>query len=78
MIYVRTDRWRMVLTPWCGIVVALSLLTLAACGGAASPPASSTLAPAPDYAGRPTIDGIPCETTERVNYHVHSHLAVFV
>ncbi|HLG70253.1 MAG TPA: hypothetical protein VK009_07500 [Chloroflexota bacterium] len=59
----------------------LLALALAACGGgaAATPSANpSNLAPAPDYAGHPTIDGIPCETTERVTYHVHAHLAVFV
>jgi hypothetical protein len=56
-------------------------LALTACGGGATAAASANpnaLAMAPGYAGHPTIDGIPCETTERVTYHVHAHLAVFV
>lgn len=36
------------------------------------------LAPAPDYAGHPAIDSIQCESTERVAYHIHQHLAIFV
>ncbi|MBV8084317.1 MAG: hypothetical protein JO247_05835 [Chloroflexi bacterium] len=36
------------------------------------------LAPPPDYTGHPVIDNIPCETTERVTYHVHTHLAIYV
>jgi len=28
--------------------------------------------------GGPTIAGIPCERGERLNYHVHAHLAIFV
>src|SRR5581483_3082786 len=40
--------------------------------------APSDLAPAPDYAGHPSIDGIPCGATEVVTYHVHAHLAIFV
>jgi len=39
---------------------------------------ASALAPPPDYAGHAAIDAIPCDTAERVTYHVHAHLAVFV
>ena len=28
--------------------------------------------------GGPTIDGIPCERGERLTYHLHTHLALFV
>jgi len=28
--------------------------------------------------GGPTLDGIPCERGERLEYHVHAHLALFV
>ena len=55
-------------------------LLLAACGGgngSGGPAASNVLAPAPDYNGHPTIDNIPCESVERVTYHVHAHLAIF-
>jgi len=56
----------------CGLIVS-------ACGQASARSSrTNMLAAAPDYAGHPTIDGIPCETMERVSYHVHAHLAVFV
>jgi hypothetical protein len=53
------------------------MLALAACGGP-GPTTANVLAPAPNYSGHPNIDNIPCETMERVAYHVHAHLAIFV
>jgi hypothetical protein len=36
------------------------------------------LAPASTAAQGETVDGIRCESTEQVAYHIHAHLAVFV
>src|SRR4051794_32395648 len=41
----------------------------------AAPPAGSPTGGT--SATYPTIDGIPCETTERVAFHIHAHLAIF-
>jgi hypothetical protein len=58
-------------------VTTLLLTALATCGGG---PASNAnvLASAPDYSAPAAIDNIPCETMERIVYHVHAHLAVYV
>jgi len=48
------------------VAVAGSLL-IVGCGRSSSP--SGT--------GYPPIDGIPCETGERVAFHIHAHLAVY-
>jgi hypothetical protein len=36
------------------------------------------LAPASTAAGGPTIDGIQCDASEQVAYHIHAHLTVYV
>jgi hypothetical protein len=38
----------------------------------------SVLASASSAASGQTVDGIKCESTEQVAYHIHAHLAVFV
>ncbi|HZQ34490.1 MAG TPA: hypothetical protein VFD32_01065, partial [Dehalococcoidia bacterium] len=49
----------------------------AANGGTATNQNAGTQQPAarPLVAGTP-VDGIPCETTEQLTYHVHAHLTV--
>jgi hypothetical protein len=69
--------------PWLtgGVLVAILAAILIYLVAGRAPTASSPsdfLAPAPDYAGHPAIDGIQCENSERVAYHIHAHLAVFV
>lgn len=68
--------------PWLtgGIVVAIAaaILIYLLAGRAPAAPSTAFLAPAPDYAGHPTIDNIQCQNTEQVAYHIHSHLAVFL
>jgi hypothetical protein len=31
-----------------------------------------------DNAAYPAIDGIPCNTNEQLNYHVHAHLSIYI
>ena len=67
--------------PWltAGVLLALAVAVLIwLVAGRAEGPALVVLARAPDYGGHPTIDGIQCESMERVAYHIHQHLAVFV
>jgi len=61
-----------------GVIVVTAIYFVA--GRGSPPPVSSAsdLAPAPSYAFHPAVGSIPCESTERVTYHVHAHLAVFV
>jgi hypothetical protein len=40
--------------------------------------AGPLLAPAPRLATGGTVDGVQCDTSEQVAYHVHTHLAVYV
>ncbi len=48
-------------------------------GGATMPSTSSTADTlAPPAASGKTVDGIKCETSEQLAYHIHSHLAIFV
>lgn len=49
-------------------------------GGAASPAAQTAplLASADTAATGETVDGIQCQASEQVVYHIHSHLAVYV
>jgi hypothetical protein len=69
--------------PWLtgGVILAIvvAIIIWVFAGRAPSSTAATSFrAPAPDYAGHPTIDNIQCDTTERVAYHIHQHLAVFV
>jgi len=43
-----------------------------------TPEGGTVLAGLTDAAGGETVDGIKCESSEQVAYHIHSHLAVFV
>ena len=69
---------------WPLLVIAVAVLFVVALvlsrrsGGVTTPSQGNVLAPPPDLRGKATIDGIPCESMERVTYHVHAHLAVFV
>jgi hypothetical protein len=64
------------------VLGALALVTsLAACGGSSksSTPKSGVVWPAPsDPMGRARAAGLVPETAERLQYHVHSHLDVYV
>jgi hypothetical protein len=76
------------------LAVAVALgLTLPGCGAPAAQPAPSAqpgapegiavetgpaLAPASTAAGGAPVDGIRCDASEQVAYHIHSHLLVFV
>ncbi len=51
-------------------------LVAAVCGGGGSGGGASTNGTAASAA--PVIDGIPCNTTEQLAYHVHAHLTIFV
>ncbi len=70
--------------PWrwiVGVVVAIVVVALASwllIGRASTPAAAPVLAPAPSYDGHPTIDGIQCQNTEQIAYHIHAHLAIYV
>jgi hypothetical protein len=75
-----------------GIVVLAAVavvlgVTLQGCGSAATPSAGPegipletgpALAPASTSADGATVDGIQCNPSEQVAYHIHSHLLVFV
>ncbi|MFI5268710.1 MAG: hypothetical protein ACHQ7M_15150 [Chloroflexota bacterium] len=56
----------------------MAIVIFLVAGRAPSATSTAFLAPAPSYAGHPTIDNIQCQNTEQVAYHIHSHLAVFV
>jgi hypothetical protein len=58
-----TQRW-----SWAAGAILSGMVLGTACGQAGSP-ATSTY---------PPINGIPCETSERVLFHVHAHLAIYV
>jgi hypothetical protein len=62
-----------------GVVVAIAAIAAIVVGGGKAPPAASRpfASGAAGASGR-TIDGIRCETDERVLFHVHAHLAIFV
>jgi hypothetical protein len=57
-----------------------SALALSACGGPTHSvtQASNTLAPAGDAAQAGPVDGISCEASEELAFHLHEHLAVYV
>jgi hypothetical protein len=73
------------------LAVAVALgLALQSCGGAATKPAAAAgpegiavetgpaLAPASTAVDGAPVQGIRCEASEQVAYHIHSHLLVFV
>jgi hypothetical protein len=47
-------------------------------GGATGQPASTADTLAPSGATGSTVDGIKCESSEQLAYHIHAHLAIFV
>lgn len=49
-------------------LVAAGLLLIVGCGGGGSQAAASAY---------PPVNGIPCETSERVALHIHAHLAIY-
>jgi hypothetical protein len=66
-----------------GVMVALALgllLTGGTSGPASGPavPSGPTLAPINPSTQGQVIDGISCQTSEQVLFHIHAHLAVFV
>ena len=70
------------LWPFLAVAIAVPILVAFAVsrtlGGGTAQNQANVLAAAPDLASKATIDSIPCESMERVTYHVHAHLAVFV
>ena len=67
--------------PWLAAGVLLAIVVAIGIWlamGRAPTPSALVLAPAPDYPSRAPIDNIQCETMERVAYHIHQHLAIFV
>jgi hypothetical protein len=73
------------------VVAGLVVLILVVRGGSApTPPVASTsatpsaaptatpMAAVPDSVTGQTIDGIQCQTTEQLVYHIHAHLAIYV
>lgn len=67
--------------PWltAGVLLAIAVAVgLWLAEGRSPSPSALVLAPAPDYAGHQAIDNVQCENTERVAYHIHQHLAIFV
>jgi len=69
---------------WPFVAIAIAVLILVAfavsrtLGGGTAPDQADVLAAAPALSSKATIDSIPCESMERVTYHVHAHLAVLV
>lgn len=66
------------LTGGVAIAIGVAVIIWLVAGRASPAPAIPFLAPAPNYTGHPTIDNIQCENAERVAYHTHQHLAIFV
>ncbi len=65
------------------VVAVATVMLLTACGGSAKPvaktPSSSVVWPAPsDPMARARAAGLVPETAERLQFHVHSHLDVFL
>jgi hypothetical protein len=59
------------------VVVVAVVLVIAATGlikGASAPPTPTPLPTAPPA---PVVDGIPCNTSEQVAYHIHQYLELF-
>jgi hypothetical protein len=78
----RNSRWTKlgVLLVSVAVVAGIVALVVANAGGSSSssstsPPALASLDTAATGA---TVDGIQCQSTEQVVYHIHSHLAVYV
>jgi hypothetical protein len=65
------------LLPTAMTVVALAVIFTAAVLYYRQQP-SSTSAASPTAATGQTIDGIQCQTSEQVAYHIHAHLAILV
>jgi hypothetical protein len=63
-------------------VIAAWALALWACGDAGGPDGggggAATLAPAGDQAQHAPVDGISCDTSEQLLFHIHAHLAIYV
>src|SRR5258708_5443270 len=65
------------------VALSLRLLALAACTAicfiaCSSPRTTTTPATAAGSVAAAQIDGIPCEQTEQLSYHVHAHLTIIV
>jgi hypothetical protein len=60
--------------------LAIVALVLAACGGTpltALPSDGGVLAPAGDTAQSHTVDGISCDTSEQLLFHIHAHVGIY-
>jgi hypothetical protein len=64
------------LLPVAMTVVALAIIFVAAVLYYRMTPSSTPAAPSTAATGQ-TVDGIQCQTSEQVAYHIHAHLAVF-
>jgi hypothetical protein len=64
------------LLPVAMTVVALAIIFVAAILYYRQTPSSTPAAPS-TAAGGKTVDGIQCQTSEQVAYHIHAHLAIF-
>lgn len=71
------------------MLVTLLLMAVAGCGrsaaappvstvGATETPAPPSLAPFSDAVRGQTVDGITCDPSLQIAYHIHAHLAVYV
>jgi hypothetical protein len=62
------------------VVAGIVALVIANTGGTASSPSTAppALASLDTAATGRTVDGIQCQSSEQVVYHIHSHLAVYV
>ena len=65
------------LLPTAMTVVALAVIFVAAILYYRQQPSSTPAAPGTAATGQ-TIDGIQCQTSEQVAYHIHAHLAILV
>jgi hypothetical protein len=62
------------------VSIALLVASLGGCGRVAESvdAGDGTLAPAGDRAQAGPVDGISCETSEQLLFHIHAHLAIYV
>lgn len=74
----RMQRQRQILVLGGGSAIVAAVVIVALIFWAGQSPISSVFVPTPTPGSAQTVDGVQCESTEQLVYHIHSHLAVYL